>query len=174
MESQNREDLRELVARFFEAEQAESCLQDFQEGERILRENPVPKPNDTLIANIKAEIGLWLPIHRARLSRHRLYRRAGVAAAIVLVSWIGTLLFNQGPSVGPGRVEAASLWPTAIWESNDIAADDENLVVFTAAIDQIEDEVMTLEADDDTYQSDKTLDELEMELVVVRNDFWKE
>ena len=68
----------------------------------------------------------------------------------------------------------ASLIPTAIWESSNIAVDDEDLAVFTAEIEQLENEVMTLDLNDDISDRSGILDELEIELIVARNDFWKE
>ena len=173
MKDRNRENLGELITRFFDAEEAGSVLEDFRQGEQLLRENPAPKPDRQLVANIKAEIALLLPARRAQFARRRMYRRAAVAAAMLVIAGVSTLLFDgRGPA--PRRLEAASLIPTAIWESNNIAADDENLAGFAAQIDQMENEVMTLESGDDTYQSDRTVEELEIELIVVRNAFWKE
>ena len=95
------------------------------------------------------------------------------AAAIVLIAGIVATILNDG-SPAPGRLEAASLIPTGIWESNNIEADDENLAALAAEIEQIENEVMTLESGDDTSDSDRTVEELEIELIVVSSDFWKE
>ena len=173
MKDRDRENPAELFERFFDAEQASGMLEDVRRGEQILRDNPAPEPDDMLIANIKAEIAMRLPIRRARLARHRTYRRATAAAAIFVIAGIGAMLFNQG-GPGPGQVAAASLIPTAIWESNNIAIDDENLAVFAAQIDQLEDEVMTLESGEDAGEGSRTLEELEIELIVVRSDFWKE
>jgi len=172
MEDRNQENLGELFGKFFDAEQIESCLKDFQEAEQIFRENPAPAPDDMLIANIKAEIAMRLPARKAQLSRQRTYRRAAAAAAIVIIVGIGARLFNDSPETG--RFETASLIPTAIWESNNIAVDDDNLAFFANAIEQIENEVMTLESGDDISDSDRTVDEMEIELIVVRSDFWKE
>ena len=173
MEDRNRENLGELFGKFFDVEQVESCLKDFHEAERIFRENPAPEPDDMLIANIKAEIAMRLPVRKAQFARQRTYRRAAAAAAIVVIAGIAATLFNDH-SPEPGRLAAASLIPTAIWESNNIAIDDDNLAVFAGLIDQMENEVMTLESGDDTYQSYRTVEELERELIVVRSDFWKE
>lgn len=173
MNDRNRENLAELIERLFDSKQAIGVLEDVRRGEQLLRDNPAPEPDRKLIADIKAEIALLLPARRTKLARRRTYKRAAAAAAIFIVAWIGTSLFNDG-SPGPGQMAAASLIPTAIWESDDIAADDENLAVFAAEIDQIENEVMTLESGDDTYESDRTVEELEIELIVARNDFWKE
>jgi len=173
MNDRNRENLAELIERLFGSGEAAGVLEDVRWGEQMLRDNPASEPNHEIITDIKAEIALLIPARRARLARRRTYKRAAAAAAILIAVWIGASLFNNG-SPGPGQIAAASLIPTAIWESDDIAADDENLAVFTAEIDQIENEVMILESGDDTYESDRTVEELEIELIVARNDFWKE
>ena len=173
MENRNQENLGELFGKFFDAEQVESCLKDFQEAERIFRDNPAPEPDDMLIANIKAEIAMRLPARKAELARRRIYRRAVAAAAVVIVAGISATLFDDSQR-GPARLAAASLIPTAIWESDDITADDENLAFFAMEIQQIENEVMALESDGDTSESDSTIAELEMELILISSDFWKE
>ncbi|HUV63729.1 MAG TPA: hypothetical protein VMW24_07515 [Sedimentisphaerales bacterium] len=170
MNDQKRENLKELVEKFFGAGQAESCLQDFQEAERILREHPAPRPDDMLISNIKAEIAMRLPARRARIFRHRVWEAAGVAAAVAIVAFLGVRLSQQ-----PDRQHSfhASLLPTAIWESNNIVADDVDLAVFTAEIEQIRSEVAALESGEDTADPDSAIAELEMELVELNSDFWK-
>lgn len=172
MENRNQENLGELLRKFFDAEQAKNCLKDLQEGEQIFRDNPAPEPDDMLIANIKAGIAMRLSARKAELARRRVYRRAVAAAAVFLIAGISTMLFN-GPQHGPPRLAAASLMPTAIWESDDITADDENLAFFATEIQQIENEVMALESDEDTSESDSAIEELEMELMVISSDFWK-
>lgn len=174
MKDQDRENLAELIERFFHSEETKGVLEDVRQGEQILRDNPAPEPDHELIADIKAEIALLIPARRAQLLRRRMYRRVAVAAAFIIIAAIGATLFNGSPPGPRGAPQFAGLIPAAIWESNNIAVDDENLAVFAAQIDQIENEVMTLEAGDDTYESDRTVEELEIELIVVRSDFWKE
>jgi len=173
MENRNQENLGELFGKFFDAEQVENCLKDFQEAEQIFADNPAPEPDDMLIANIKAEIAMRLPARKAELARRRIYRKAVAAAAVFLIAGISTTLFN-GPQHGPARLAAASLIPTAVWESDDVTADDENLAFFATEIGQIENEVMALESGEDTSESDSTIAELEIELIVVSSNFWKE
>ena len=173
MEDRNKENLRELFEKFFDAEQAESCVEDIQKAEQILRENPAPEPDNMLIANIKAEIAMRLPAVRAHRFRRIIYEVIGAAAAILIVAAVSLQLFVID---GPGRGEviySASLIPTAIWESDDIATDDEDLAVFTAQIEQIEDEVQTLQYGEDAGSGDSTIVELEMELIEINGDFWK-
>ena len=172
MDDRDQENLTEVFARFFDTEETRGMMDDVQETDRILRDHPAPEPNATLMANIKADVAVRLSLRRARLARHRLCRRIASVAAIVVIAGIFASLFNVGPE--PVTLASASLIPTAIWESSNIAVDDEALAVFTAEVDQIENEVMTLESNDDISDSSRTLDELEFELIVVHSDFWKE
>ncbi|TKJ37046.1 MAG: hypothetical protein CEE38_09085 [Planctomycetes bacterium B3_Pla] len=169
MNDRNHEDLTRLIKKFFDAEQVESCLEDIQKGEQILRDNPAPEPDSLLVANIKAEIGLRLPARGAAPSRKMAYRLAAAAAAIIVLAGVSARFFNS--KVEPVRFQAASLIPTAMWESDNVAADDADLAIFTAEIEQIREEVMSLEADEEI--SENAVTELEMELIEISSDFWK-
>lgn len=173
MDDQNQENLKELFATFFDAEQAESYVEDFRRAEQILHEHPAPEPDDKLLANIKAEMAFSLGSRRAKRFRRRLYEAAGIAAAIVVLATVSLQMF--GPSdIQPGNgVYTASILPTAIWESDNIAADDADLVVFTAEIEQIEYEVRTLQSGEEAGESENSITELEMELEEINSDFWK-
>lgn len=173
MENPNQDNLRKLIEKFFDAEQAESYAQDIRKGDQIFHENPAPEPDDMLIADIKAEITMRLQARRAHHYRRILYEVIGTAAAVILVAVVSLQLFQQKDAPKPGKVSYASIIPTEIWESDDIAVDDENLAVFTAQVEQIEDEVMTLQSGEDTGSGDSTLTELEMELIEINSDFWK-
>jgi len=173
MDNRNHENLRELFEKLFDAEQAGRCVEDIQKAEQILRDNPAPEPDDMLIANIKAEIAMRLPAGRVHRFRRIIYEAVGVAAAILLVAAVSLQLVRK-EAPGPGEVVySASLIPTAIWESDDITTDDEDLAVFTTQIAQIEDEVLALQSGEDTGNGDNTLAELEMELIEINSDFWK-
>jgi len=172
MEDRNQENLRELFEKFFDAEQAESCVEDIQKAEQIFREHPAPEPDDMLIANIKTEIAMRLQAARAHRFRRIIYEVVGAAAAILIVAAVSLQLFEKAPP-GPGDRNYASLIPTDIWESKNIAADDEELAAFTAQIEQIEDEMQALQSGEDTGNGDSTIAELEMELIAINSDFWK-
>jgi hypothetical protein len=172
MNDRNHEDMAGLFEKFFDAEQAKSCLEDIQKAEQIFREHPAPEPDDMLIANIKAEIAMRLSARRARLLRRRIYEAAGVAAAIVVLAAVSMQLFKN-VSREPTGLVTAGLIPAAIWESDDVAADDVSLAIYSAEIEQIEDEVRTLQSGEDTGEGDSTIAELEMELIAISGDFWK-
>jgi hypothetical protein len=112
-----------------------------------------------------------LQASRAHRIKRIIYEAVGAAAVILIVATVSLLLFEKAPP--GGRVNYASLLPTEIWESDDITADDEELAVFNAQIEQIEDEVQALQSGEDTGNGDNTITELEMELIEIKSDFWK-
>jgi len=173
MNSRNDENLKELFERFLSAEQAESGVEDILKAEQILRQHPAPEPDNMLIANIKAEIAMRLPAKRTKIFTKTAYRVACAAAAILVVSAISLSLFDNGASES-GQEQYSSMIPTAIWESDDIATDDADLAIFTIEIEQIEDELRTLQLGESAGNGDSSLSQLEMELVAINNDFWKE
>jgi len=172
MNDLNEKSLNELFEKFFDDEQAKSFAEDIQKAEQILRGHPAPEPDDMLIANIKAEIAMRLPAERARHFRRMVYKLISIAAAIVILATISVqFLVEDGKK--PREVSYASLIPAAIWDSDDITADDENLAIFTAEIEEIEGEVLNLESGEDTGNGNRTITELEMELIEINSDFWK-
>jgi hypothetical protein len=177
MNDGNRENLKELFEKFLDAEQAESCVEDVQKAEEILREHPAPEPDDMLIANIKAEIAMRMPAGRTRRTgvfKQIAYKTVSVAAAVIFLTAIGLRLFDKGGVEPNGPVQYASIIPTAIWESDDIAAADANLAIFTVEIEQIENELLALQLGEDDGNGDRSITELEMELIEINNsDFWK-
>lgn len=173
MNDVNREDLKELFGEFLDAEQAESCAEDVQKAEEILRVHPAPEPDDMLIANIKAEIAMRLPSGKTYVFKQIAYKVVGIAAAVIILTAIGLRLLDKG-GVESGPVQYASIIPTAIWESDDIAAADANLAIFTVEIEQIENELLALQLGEDDGNGDRSVAELEMELIEINNsDFWK-
>ncbi len=166
--------MKELFEKFLDAEQAESCAEDVQKAEEILREHPAPEPDDMLIANIKAEIAMRLPAGRTGVFKQIAYKTVSVAAAVIFLTAIGLRLFDKGGVEPNGVVQYASIIPTAIWESDDIAATDANLAIFTVEIEQIENELLALQLGEDDGNGDSSITELEMELIEINNsDFWK-
>ena len=174
MDNRDRENLTELFEEFFDAEQAQEYIEDVRRGEQILREHPAPRPDDMLIANIKAEIAMRLPARRAHPFRQMAYRAAAVAAALVILTAISVRLIENGHQPQESkRLVQASLIPPAIWDGDDIATDDINLATFTAEIEEIENEVTTLQSGRRGSNGEGTIVELEIELIEISSDFWK-
>ena len=63
--------------------------------------------------------------------------------------------------------------PEALWESDDISADYVELAIFTAEIEQIEGEVLTLELGENGGNGQADAAELEMKLIEISSNFWE-
>jgi len=172
MNSRDSENLKDLFARFLSDEQAESSVEDIQKGEQILRENPAPEPNSMLLANIKAEMAMRLPSRRANIFSNTAYRIACAAATIMIISAIGIRLFDKTPV--STDIQYGSLIPQNVWDGVDITTDDAELADYAIKIEQIEQELRALQSGESAGNGESSLTELEMELVAINNDFWKE
>ncbi len=168
MTDQARENLTELLRRFMDAAAAETAERDIRVGEAILDAHPAPSPDDRVVASIKAQMAA--AVH----GKHRYVRvyqgSLATAAAIVVAVLIGQL--GRGPGNGP-PIAYASIIPAAVWESDDIACDDPDLVYFTSEIRQIEAQMQALEAGEGETTGSGMVEELEMELMRIDTEFWK-
>ncbi|MBN1360687.1 MAG: hypothetical protein JW993_08850 [Sedimentisphaerales bacterium] len=169
MEDRNREDWEKLFGRFVGTEQSEAAAEDIRRGQTLLELYPAPQPDARLVASIKRRIAGRLA-HRHRFA-HLAYRIAPAAAAVIVIALLGR--FRHGPA-GSTQISYASLIPTAIWESDDINADDVELAYFAAEIEQIEAQMRALEAGDADSNGANALDEVEVELLRIDTEFWKE
>jgi len=172
MNEQNQENLKELFEQFFAPEQAAGAVEDVRKAEQILRENPAPEPDEMLIADIKWQIEEALAARKPAWTFRTVAYRVAVAAAIIVVAAIGIQFLRKGPEK-PSKVEYAPMIPRVIWESNDISTADADLAVLTAEIQQVEDEVLTLELGERRGNGDRTVAELEMQLIAISGDFWE-
>jgi hypothetical protein len=58
----------------------------------------------------------------------------------------------------------------AIWESDNITVDDPHLASLTAEVEQIENELLTLQEGETGGNGERAVSELEMELAVINSD----
>jgi hypothetical protein len=173
MDVKNDENLKELFEKFLNAEQAEMAADDIRKAEQILLEYPAPAPDDTLIADIKSEIAEAIRPRQVNVFRRIPYKTAVVAAAVIVIAAISVRLFKKDGGKPVIVKYGASIIPKAIWDGEDISADDVELAIFTAEIEQIEGEVLTLELGENGGNGETAVSELEMELIEIAGDFWK-
>ena len=172
MNGRNEENLKELLEKLLNSEDAERFEQDVLEGERILREHSAPEPGNQLIANIKADIARAILRKKATAFRRTFYKAAAVAAAVILLAAVSVRLFEKGNGK-PERLVTASMIPEAIWESESIATDDENIATLTAEIEEVESEILAVKSDENGGNGLTDLEKLEMELVEINSSFWE-
>jgi len=162
------ENLSELLRQFMDESTARATQEDLKAVERMMAGCPAPTPSRGILSAIKTQM-IVSALHRRR--RIRIFRRA-MAAAAALVMTILIAQHGRNPA-GSSSTTFASILPAAVWESNNLAADDPDLVYFTSEIRQIEAQMRDLEAGDTDIRGRKTLDELELELLAMETEFWK-
>lgn len=168
MDDRNYDDLRELLKRFMDPSEVGSIERDIRSGDRLFEANPAPQVAPETLAAIKHQITVRLGAsHRPA---HPFYRYIA-AAAVIAVALIG--FFGRSNQETPG-VSYASLIPTAIWESEDLASDDAELAYFRSELRHIETQMQALEAGDGELVAAGSLDEVELELIRIDTQFWKE
>lgn len=165
MNGHENENVQDLFERFVDAGRAADAADDIEAGRRLLAGHPPPLPDPQLIARVKESVAVALA--QRRRSRVRLRRRiAAVAAAIVILCGVG--LLQDDPS-GPGLVMADSLW-----DSQDVAGDDLELVHYRSQLQRIEQQLKALQSDQAQKDALEALSELEVELQEISEaEFWK-
>ena len=112
----NKENLRELIEKFMGSQNAQMYLDDIEAGERILREHPAPKPDDMLLANIKANITLHKVPQRTVTFRKRVFEAIAVAASIIIIAAISLQSINETPTLLPEMpTYHSSVVPEGFW-----------------------------------------------------------
>jgi len=168
MNDKARENLLELLGRFVDPAQARAANDEIEAAERLLEASPAPLPDAQTIASIKARVAGT--VVRKRKMARLFHRSVATAAAVILIAALGRL--GHGPAGGPTHVRAAII-PASVWETQDFAATDSDLVYFTSQVRQIEAQIRELETDESDDRAVHEVEELEMELMRIDADFWK-
>ncbi len=172
MNGRNEENLKELFEKFVGNEEAEKAAEDIWRAEQILREHPAPQPDEELIAGIKSDIAGILLSRQRSIFRKVTYEVAAVAAAVIVLAaiWTGLGLFVERDRSKPEEMRAQII-PVAIWEGDNITADDPLLASLTADVEQIENELLTLQEGESSGNGDRAVTELETELLAINSGF---
>ncbi len=172
MKDQTNENLEKLFSEFLPGEDARQAAEDVQKGEQILREHPAPAPAGEFLAGINSKIASVLSAGKPKTRKLVTYRVAAVAAAVIITVAIGVKFFEKGPAETQTPV-VVTLIQQAVWEGEDISADQAKLALLTDALEQIEGEILALRLGEDGGNGDGESVELEMELTDIGGDFWK-
>ena len=161
------ENLRDLLSKFYSADEAEQVQEDIVHGEQIIGDNTAPDPDAELIADIKTCVSDKLAEREHHWAGR--YARIAMAAAAVVAIGFGLFLMHSHTPVGPGEVTAAS---GGIWESEDLTVDDATLAILVEDIEAIKDEIVSLILGENGTEG-ISVDEFEIELLEISDDFWK-
>jgi hypothetical protein len=139
---------------------------DILKAEEILNKYPPPEPSEALLSNIKANIGKKLQSRKS--IRQRIFiGTAAAAAAIIILVFISSRFIETKPKKVTD-VSIATLIPEALWESEDIAADDPKLSSLIEQIETVESELLAINVADNGHA--ETTDFWEMENGFTENE----
>jgi hypothetical protein len=172
-QNQKHENIEELFGQFLSAQQAGQAAEDIDKAEQMLDENPAPAPDEQLLTDIKVQVTRVL-IRQSRIAivRSIAYKAAATAAVVLMLAALSTRLFEKEvPTIN--NMEFAPEAVDIIWESDDILADDSELAMLRAEIEQINSDLLRLQlAETDSLEYSETT-ELESKLLEIEGDFWK-
>jgi hypothetical protein len=172
MNPQNGENLRDLFERFVGGQEKQKAVQDIYTGEQILRDHPAPPPSDELIVQVRAKVAGALNAKNKGAFRRAVYKVAAVAAVFFVVA-VASVKLLEPQSDKTDVIYSASIIPPTIWESDDIAADDADLALLSAEVNELKQELLALRLGENGGNGTEHLTELEMELMEIDGDFWK-
>jgi len=172
MENQNAENLEDLFEKFVSSEDAAQAAEDIRQGSDILKQYSAPEPAEELLDEIKMKIEGALTAKKENASRKVVYKIAAVAAVFFVLAAVSVKFF-QDPGGKSQKVIQASIIPAILWESDDMATDDEDLVILTAEIEQLDQEITGVRfAENGTNEAEEqTKPETEL---IINGDFWKD
>ena len=172
MDKQNDENMKELFERFIGSDETKQVLEDAETVEGYFGGSATPRVGAEVIEDIKAEVAGALRRQKARVFSRALYRVVAVAAVFIIVAVSSVMWFKKDVAKPEDRAYARTM-PKADWESDDIAADDDDLAILVAELEQIEDEAMVLQLGENDDNGSSAIGELEMELIEINSNFWK-
>ena len=157
---------KEFPNEFLSEEEAEDII----EGEELFDEYSAHEPDDKLISDIKLKIISQLSDRRVYSVGTMLRRVAAVAAILLIVSLLVVNPFSKWDK--KTDFSSSSVLTAAMWDSDDIAADDSDISLLTAELDAIEEDLAAVEIIENG-QMDATIGQLEIEVIEIASDFWK-
>jgi hypothetical protein len=170
MNYRNDENLGALLEKFVGPEEARSCAEDIVKGEQILRRHPAPRPSPDLIAGIEAEVSAALTRRGKQYHPRRMFYRATVAAALLILALAGIRMFQGNSDIQVGPFAAI---PAALWDSKNLAVDDADMAILHNQLEQIENELLVVRLGEDMAGGYSETADIEAELVDIDSDFWK-
>jgi hypothetical protein len=166
MTNSAKENLRELLAGFMDESAARQTAEDIEKGQEILHASQSPQPDERVIAEVKRNVDAALRRRKTVVFQRRILS-AAVAAAVVVVSVLAIIRYGAPQNSRQNRIIAATI-PASVWEG----ADDADVTVLKAEIENIQSELLGTQSDDGG-NGNTAIGDLETELIEINSDIWK-
>ncbi len=173
MKKQNDENLEQLLEKFLGTEEAQKAAKEIRQGEELFAQHPAPELDERQLASLKAQISARLSKPRATFSAARVFKIAGVAAAVIIFGWVGLQFFEL--SRPEPRIErtVAVEGVRRTWSGWDETEVDTEMAGLVEEIDQIESSIFALRLGEQDSANGTILADIETEMVEIDNVFWK-
>lgn len=143
---------------------ARQMAEDIEKGEKILGANQSPQPDERVLAEVKKSVVAALRQRRTVVFQKRILG-AAVAAAVIVASVLVIMRYGNTPAGN----QQTRLIASSVWEG----ADDADVTVLKAEIENIQSELSEAQSDDAGGNGSAAVDDLETELIEVNGDIWK-
>jgi len=164
MKKENKEQLKEMLNKFYSETEAQKVAEDIESGDNLIASYPVLEPAETTKWRIKAAIAKQLRAKKQQSFHRKIYHALAAVAVIVIV-------LAMARFIGDGRRDIIE---TIGGEGTDIfAAMDAKTTVFSQEIDQIGRQFTSLQFGQTSDEEMRGVDELETEYILIASDFWK-
>ena len=173
MKNNKKENLKELFEKFLDSNKAQQAAEDINRAGEILEKYPVPAPSAQLLEGIKAQVAVKAAARRKAIVFRRIaYRVAAIAAVVIITISVGIKLFEKETPVLQTLALDMAI-PATIWDSDNLADDDDHSAILVAEIEQIERDLLALQLDENGSNGLPIVEVLEMELNEINGNFWK-
>jgi hypothetical protein len=166
MDGKTDKELRELLAKFLNANEARNAMEDIAAGERILERNPAPPPDSDVLSRIRTEMGEAIAAKRRAVYTHRIWLTASAAAAVIVITVLSQL-FHQSYNQGPREIATVPA-TESIWTGQ-----DKEYAALTTQADEIEQDMIAMDSCENGNSDYANVYELETEYEQINSDFWK-
>lgn len=173
MKNNKKENLKELFEKFLDLHKAQQAAEDIKSAGEMLEKYPAPAPSAQLLEGIKAQVAIKAAARRKTTAFRRIaYRVAATAAVVIITISVGIKLFEKETPV-PQTLASDMVIPATIWDSDNLADDDDHSATLVAEIKQIERDLLALQLDENGSNGLPIVEVLEMELNEINGNFWK-
>jgi hypothetical protein len=168
MKKENKEELNQLLARFYDQAEAREAAEDIEAGERIFNSSPAPEPAEAVRWRIKAAMAKAARDKR-KISVHRnVYRVLAAAAVIIIMLSVSTRIIDNGS----GTIQP-TITPMVVVDTGAGGMMDAKAIILADEIDQAENRLRAIELGRTSDRELVGVDELESDYITIASDFWK-
>ena len=162
-------ELEKLTEKYYDSRTASEVVEDIRKGDSIIESHPSPQPAKKVVDDVKFQISTELNRRRKRRI-NTISLKTAVAALFIIAAFLGMrdLAHKKSPRLIKNPQEVS--W---FWGSQAMAAEDPALLLMAGELEDIETTIENHDIGLGGYDTDKTLDEIQLEISEFETGFWR-